>query len=135
VAGGWPGLDPVYRGVEGWRKFDRDFREAWDSLEVLIDEVHQVDDKVVALANFHARGREGIELRRPIAWVTTFRDGLAIRGDVYNDWNRAREVAGLGSSPVSPPAHRQGTVERTAKKDELPGRKLGDDTPEAEEDE
>jgi len=65
-------------------------------LQVLIDEVHQADDKVVALATFHARGREGIELRRPIAWVTTFRDGVAMRGDVYGDWEQALEAAPSG---------------------------------------
>jgi ketosteroid isomerase-like protein len=96
TAGEFPGLDPVYRGPNGWRKFDRDFREAWDSLQVLIDEVHQVDDKVVALATFHTRGREGIELRRPIAWVTTFSDGLAVRGDVYAEWKQALEAARSG---------------------------------------
>jgi ketosteroid isomerase-like protein len=95
TAGEFPGLDPVYRGPEGWRKFDHDFREAWDSLQVLIDEFHQVNDKVVALATFHARGREGIELRRPIAWVTTIRDRRAVRGDVYADWDQAIEAAGV----------------------------------------
>ena len=35
---GFPGLDDVYRGHEGWRKFDRDFRETWDSLQVVVDE-------------------------------------------------------------------------------------------------
>ena len=92
---GVPGLDDVYRGPEGWRKFDRDFRETWESLQVVVDEWHQVDDQVVALANFQARGREGIELRRPIAWVTRFRDGRVIRGDVYDDWDQALEAVGL----------------------------------------
>jgi ketosteroid isomerase-like protein len=96
TSGGFPGLDPVYRGREGWRKFDQDFRETWDSVQVVIDDVHEVDDKVVSLATFHARGREGIELRRPVAWVTTFRDGLAVRGDVYDDWDEALEAVGLG---------------------------------------
>jgi ketosteroid isomerase-like protein len=91
----FPGLDPVYRGLEGWRKFDRDFREAFDSLQVVVDDWRHVDDKVVALATFHARGREGIELHRPIAWVTTVRDGKAVRGNVYNDWDQALEAAGL----------------------------------------
>src|SRR3954452_24324286 len=62
TTGAVPGLDPVYRGREGWRKFDRDFREPWASLQVLVDEFRQIDDKVVALANFHARGRDGLEL-------------------------------------------------------------------------
>jgi hypothetical protein len=35
-------------------------------------------------------------LRRPIAWVTTFRDSLMTRGDVYDDWDRALEAVGLG---------------------------------------
>jgi ketosteroid isomerase-like protein len=93
----FPGLDAVYRGPEGWRKFDHDFRETWESVQVLIEEVRQVDDKVVALANFQARGRDGIELSAPIAWVTRFRDGLAIRSDVYDNWNRALEAIGLSA--------------------------------------
>lgn len=91
----FPGLDAVYRGPGGWRKFDRDFRETWETLHVVVVEFRRVGDEVVALANFEARGRDGLELRRPIAWVASFRDGRAIRGVVYDTWAQALKAVGL----------------------------------------
>jgi ketosteroid isomerase-like protein len=89
TSGVFPGLDAVYRGVEGSRKFDRDFRAIWESLTFVVDELHDGDDRVAALGAFEARGRDGMYTRRPVASVTTFRDGLVVRIDSYMDWNEA----------------------------------------------
>jgi ketosteroid isomerase-like protein len=93
--GVFPGLDPVYRGEEGFRKFERDFRSTFESLRVTIDEMHDRGERVVAIARFEGRGRDGIDVTAPIAWVTTFRDGLAMRVDVYGSGAEALEAVGL----------------------------------------
>jgi ketosteroid isomerase-like protein len=91
----FPGLDPVYRGHDGYRKFWHDFRDPWESVDVVIETLRDRGDQVVALGHFEAQGRDGIAVRRPIAWVTTIREGLLVRGDVYGDWDQALEAVGL----------------------------------------
>jgi len=59
-------IDPVYRGHEGLRKFERDFRGAWESLSVVVDELHDQGDKVAVLGTFEARGRDGMTVSRRI---------------------------------------------------------------------
>jgi ketosteroid isomerase-like protein len=95
TSGDFLGLDPVYRGHEGFRKFERDFRGAWESLSVVVEELHDQGDKVAVLGTFEARGRDGMTVSRRIANVITFRDGLAVRIDAYGDWDQALEATSL----------------------------------------
>jgi ketosteroid isomerase-like protein len=94
TTGVFPGLDPIYRGHEGSRKFERDFRAIWESLTFEVDEFHESGDRVAALGTFEARGRDGMHIRRPVASVTTFRDGLVVRIDSYMDWDEALKAIG-----------------------------------------
>jgi ketosteroid isomerase-like protein len=94
TTGVFPGLDPVYRGHEGSRKFERDFRATWESLTFNVDEFHESGDQIAALGTFEVRGRDGMSIRRPVASVTTFRDGLVVRIDSYMDWGEALEAIG-----------------------------------------
>ena len=95
TSGDFLGLDAVYRGHEGFRKFERDFRGAWQSLSFVVEELAGHGDKVAVLGTFEAQGRDGMTARRAIANVVTFRDGLAVRQDAYGDWDQALEVTGL----------------------------------------
>jgi len=95
TSGDFLGLDPVYRGHEGFRKFERDFRGAWESLSVVVDELHDQGDKVAVLGTFEAPGRDGMTVSRRIANVITFRDCLAVRIDAYGDWDQALEATSL----------------------------------------
>jgi ketosteroid isomerase-like protein len=98
TSGDFLGLDAVYRGHEGLRKFERDFRGTWETLTVVIEELHDAADQVAVLGTFEAHGREGMTARRPIANVTKYRDGLAVRTDAYGDWEQALNAVGLRSS-------------------------------------
>jgi ketosteroid isomerase-like protein len=97
-SGVYPGLDPVYRGHEGFRQFERDFRATWESLSIDIDRFEDRDEQVAVLGTFEARGRDGMSLRRPVANVITFRDGLAVRIDAYGDWDQALDAIGQGTA-------------------------------------
>jgi ketosteroid isomerase-like protein len=101
-SGAVPGLDPVYRGRDGFRTFWRDFQQAWESIRIEVDEVHDCGDKVVLLFTFEARGREGLEVRRRWGNVQEFRDGLLVRNQTCADWETARRAAGLPASGPAP---------------------------------
>jgi ketosteroid isomerase-like protein len=58
-----PDVAAVYEGHEGVRRFFREFMEPWEEISVEIDEViEDREDQIVVKVNFHARGREGIEV-------------------------------------------------------------------------
>jgi ketosteroid isomerase-like protein len=98
TSGVFPGLDPVYRGHEGVRKFWEDFRSPWKSLRIVIDHFRESGDQIVALYRFEAVGRGGLKVHREAANVITIRDGLAIRIEAHGSWNAALEAVGLGES-------------------------------------
>jgi ketosteroid isomerase-like protein len=52
-------LDEVYRGVEGWRKFWRDWRGAWADIVIEIGRIDRVGPgDVLAVVTFEGVGRE-----------------------------------------------------------------------------
>jgi ketosteroid isomerase-like protein len=85
------GLDAVYLGQDGIRKFERDFRGMWESMTMTVEELRDNGDRVAVRATFHAVGRDGLQVSGPISWVTTWSDGLALRVDVTGDWESALE--------------------------------------------
>jgi ketosteroid isomerase-like protein len=93
TSGVFPGLEPVYHGHEGMRRFWDDFRSPWDSLRIVIDDLRESGDQIVALYRFEAVGRDGLTVHRDAANVITLRDGLAIRIDAYGSWEAALEAA------------------------------------------
>ena len=52
-------------------------------------------NRILVLDRWHFRGRDGIEIDSELANVFTFRDGLVIRIDGYNDRAEARTAVGL----------------------------------------
>ena len=95
TSGVYPGLKPVYRGPQGLREFWRDWAELWEELVLEVEDLQAEDDRVLALVTFRARGREGIEVRRPAANLSVVRDGLVLRQSMYGSWEEGRQAAGL----------------------------------------
>jgi ketosteroid isomerase-like protein len=95
TSGVFPGLEPVYRGHEGMRKFWDDFRSPWQSLRIMMDDIRERGDRIVALYRFEAVGRDGLTLQREGANVITLRDGIAIRIDAHASWKTALDAVGL----------------------------------------
>ena len=95
TSGVFPGLRSSYVGHKGIREFWRAFQEPWESLEIVAERIIEVDeDSALALAHFHAVGRDGIEADRQMVNHLQVRDGKLWRMRVYATWDDA--LADLG---------------------------------------
>ena len=96
TAGIFPSHDPVYHGHDGIRNFWRIFHDAWARLDIQPSRIEDLDDRVLALIHFEAVGRgSGVEVRRKLAHVLTFENGLVIEVHAYADWAEALKAVGL----------------------------------------
>jgi uncharacterized protein len=85
-----------YRGHDGVRKFIADMDEDWSEREVLIDEIRDLDGRVLVLGNFRAVGRaSGSEVRQPLAWLSEIRDGRLVKMQAFTDQAAALAEVGL----------------------------------------
>jgi ketosteroid isomerase-like protein len=100
TSGLYPGLDPVYHGHDGFRKFWHDFHEIWETISMEIREVVETGDLVAFSFHFDAVGRDGVRTGRDQACVGWLRDGLLYRIQNYATWDEARAqlVSGAGRS-------------------------------------
>ena len=89
------GLDAVYYGHAGLRKFTQEFREPWDEISIDTERIIDRGEQVVALVRVRGKGRDGIEVERPFAQVWTMRGGCAVRIDGYADQRKALEAVRL----------------------------------------
>jgi ketosteroid isomerase-like protein len=95
VSGAFPDLDRVYRGHEGVRKLNDALNEPWASLSLDPHDFIDVGSRVLVLSQFHARGRDGMELRLHLANLWTLREGKIVRMDAFSDQRSAFEAVGL----------------------------------------
>lgn len=95
MSGAFPDLDTVYRGHEGVRKLSDQLNEPWEQFTLDPDRFIDLGDQVLVLSRFHARGRDGIEVRLAFAHLWTLRDGLAVRMDAFSDHDQALKAVGL----------------------------------------
>jgi ketosteroid isomerase-like protein len=93
----FPGMDRIYRGHEGFLKWDRDaFSEVWESIAVEPLEFIDAGDHVVVLTRLFGRGvGSGVNVDLATYNVLTFRDGKVARRRLYTDRADALEAAGL----------------------------------------
>ncbi len=92
-AAGGPGVvgkDAVGAWFGDWfRSFDRDYRFE-------IEEVRDLDDRVLIVARHQGRGRtSGVPIDQHGAWIYTLRHGRVVRCDLYPNRRAAHEAAGL----------------------------------------
>ena len=86
----------TYRGRQGLRDYLKDADEAWESIQIHLDEVRDLGDRALAFGEMRARARgSGIDARVPLAWVLEFRDGKVSRYQSFGDTPEAREASGL----------------------------------------
>ncbi len=83
-------------GHDGVRAQLRDLYEAFSEFHLEISEIRDLGERVVALGQLRARGKEsGAEVESPIGYVVEFKNGKVIRLDDYFDPKEALEAAGL----------------------------------------
>jgi ketosteroid isomerase-like protein len=67
-----------------------------EEVSVTVSEVRAIGERVFLATTLRGRGkRSGVPVEGPLWFVTTFRDGLAVRVESYLDPNEALEAAGL----------------------------------------
>jgi ketosteroid isomerase-like protein len=92
---GWP-EQQRYEGVEGTRKFLRDWTEAWDDWQLNVESLHDAGEKVVAVMRQQGRSKTtGLTVDMTFAQVWTIRDGKQALMEMYADPAEAFEAVGL----------------------------------------
>ena len=83
---GVAGEPVLYTGAAGIREYFHDMAESWQSMELVPEELREVGDRVLAIANRRLRGRgSGIDVEDKVGVVYELRDGFAVRISGYRD--------------------------------------------------
>ena len=92
---GMPGA-ASYFGHAGLAEAFFHFADAWASHTVEIEELTEARDLVVAIARYHAAGREsGVAVETTVAHVYAFANGRIARWEMFNTRDEAVEAVGL----------------------------------------
>jgi ketosteroid isomerase-like protein len=94
TSGIFPGIDPVYKGHAGYKRFFGDLNDMWESFGVSVAELRDCGQRALLLGVFEGRGRDGLEVRRPTASIWTFRDDQVLQLQTYATWDEALEAVG-----------------------------------------
>ena len=90
------GVEPLYRGHEGFRRFWGDFRETWVDIKLEIEHlVPGEPPRFAVLGHFEATGREGIGVGRLIGMVFWVPAEKVIRIESHATWDATCEAAGV----------------------------------------
>jgi ketosteroid isomerase-like protein len=94
---GFVGLDPVYEGHEGFRRWWEATREPWTTVEAEIHEITPVgDDALVFSTTMHGTGGgSGVVVELRFFHVIDFRDGKIARRRLYPERQEALNAADL----------------------------------------
>jgi ketosteroid isomerase-like protein len=91
----WPDAGP-WVGKEALERYTREWRSAWESIEVDLGRLEAVGDMVVVGGDWDSRGAaSGAAGRMTFGLVFTVRDGLIARLEWFMDPAEARAAAGL----------------------------------------
>ena len=89
----FPGIEPTYKGHDGYRRFWHDFRDTWEQIALHIDRLEGDAPRIKAFGEFRATGRDGIAVGREIAMVFTTTAESVQRMQTFTTWEAA-EAAG-----------------------------------------
>jgi ketosteroid isomerase-like protein len=86
----------VRYGAESVIEFFHEWMEPWEELDIDWKLEQSAPDRVLANIDMRGRGRgSGVPAEGRVFQVWTFRDGRAVRMEMYNDEDDARRAAGL----------------------------------------
>ena len=84
-----------FQGGRGFREWLADMDQTWESWEVRIDRVTEIDDERVLMVTVtSARSKRGISLTQDSGFIVTIRDGRIVRTENPGSVERALEIAG-----------------------------------------
>jgi ketosteroid isomerase-like protein len=95
TSGVFPGLQSVYKGKAGIRRWWADFHEPWRQIKVIPQRIVARPDGVAVLILFEGRGRQGIETTMEFINTINIRDELAHRFHSLPPSAEALSVLGL----------------------------------------
>ena len=85
-----------YAGREGIEANAAELAETWQDYFVVVEEYHDLGDRVLALSRVRARGASsGVPVDQPMTQIFEFRDGRMSRARTYLDHGEALRAAGL----------------------------------------
>jgi ketosteroid isomerase-like protein len=85
----------THRGIEAVREYHEDWRNTVRDLRVEIHSVAASGDSVVSVCSLRGEGAEsGADVEVEIAFLTTFRDGKAVRVEEFLDPEEAKRALG-----------------------------------------
>lgn len=79
TSGVFPGLQFLYEGEEGIRRWWTDFHEPWKQIKVIPERIAEGPEGVAVLVRFEGTGRHGVETTMQFINTIEIRDGLAYR--------------------------------------------------------
>ena len=91
------GLDArVFRGHAEIRAFAERFREAFDEMQLELEDLTEIEDGLLVAQNLaHMRSRSGVEVQARSAWLISIRGGEQTSLTLYQTEQEALEAAGL----------------------------------------
>ena len=96
TSGIYPGLDPVYRGHDGFTRFWHDFRETWEDIAFEVDRIAAgTPGRYAVVARFQAAGRDGIPVERPVGMAFMLKDGVIVQIRNFGSGEDALNEAGV----------------------------------------
>jgi ketosteroid isomerase-like protein len=95
TSGVFPGLQSVYNGHDGIRRWWADFHEPWKEIKVIPERIVERDNGVAVLIRFEGTGRQGIETTMSFINTIEVRDDLAFRFDSQPPTDEALRELGL----------------------------------------
>jgi ketosteroid isomerase-like protein len=79
TSGVFPGLQELYEGPDGIRRWWADFHEPWKEIKVIPERIAESGDEMAILIRFEGVGRDGIETGMRFINTIEARDGKAYR--------------------------------------------------------
>jgi ketosteroid isomerase-like protein len=85
-----------YRGHQGLLDALDHWGGEWADIELEVERITNVGDRVVSLINQRAHGRSsGAPGELRVAYVHTIKDGKCVRWEMFATWDQALEAVGL----------------------------------------
>jgi uncharacterized protein (TIGR02246 family) len=90
-------VDPgPWEGKEQVAENQRQWLDAWDTIEMVVDDVEASGDRVLVTGKWQSRGRSsGLSGEMPVLILLTLEDGLVTRFEWFMEAAEARRAAGL----------------------------------------